>query len=154
MPELADLRALPAPHRGVRTFGWSRMGQAILNGPAADLGAIQLEGVQAEGFRGSEAVRARRGAAQTFYEEVSDWFGPGDGMVATRGSRAPLIRFLLGSGQKVIGGERIETAPRQTELIGGLGCGQSLVLERSQDMANEGRSVAVRELLVLFKSRE
>ena len=65
------------------------MCQTILNGPAADLGAVELEGVQSQGFRGREAVRARRGASQTFLEEVSDRLRPGCGVVATRSSGDP-----------------------------------------------------------------
>ena len=40
---------------------------AILHRPAADLSTVQLEVVQAQGFRGGEAVRARRDAHQTLF---------------------------------------------------------------------------------------
>ena len=40
LPEFADLGALPTTHWGVRTFRWGGMGEAMLHGPAADLGAI------------------------------------------------------------------------------------------------------------------
>ena len=89
LPEFADLGALPATHRGVRAFGRSGMGQAILHGPAADLGAVELEGVQAQVLRCGEAVWARRGARQALLEEVGDGLGLGGGVGATRGSRQP-----------------------------------------------------------------
>src|ERR1022692_560858 len=79
LPEFADLRALPATHWGVRAFGRSRMGMTIFNRPAADLCAVELEGVQSEGFRGGEAVRAR-------WEQ----------------SRRFLRRSVTGSGQAVV----------------------------------------------------
>ena len=44
LPEFADLRALPAPHWGARAFGRGRMRKTILDGPAPDLGAVELEG--------------------------------------------------------------------------------------------------------------
>jgi len=50
LPEFADLGALPAAHRGVRALGRSRMGATVLHGPVADLGAVELEGVQTQGF--------------------------------------------------------------------------------------------------------
>ena len=45
LPEFADLGALPATHWGVRAFGRSRMRITIFNCPAANLGAVELEGV-------------------------------------------------------------------------------------------------------------
>ena len=50
LPEFADLGALPAAHRGVRSLGRSWMRITMLDGPEADLGAVELEGVQAQGF--------------------------------------------------------------------------------------------------------
>src|ERR1019366_10112010 len=94
LPELADLRALPATDWGLRAFGRMRMRQTILHRPAADLGAVELEGVQAQGLGSGEAVRARWGASQTLFEEVGDGLGPGGGVVATRGSREPRISLL------------------------------------------------------------
>ena len=67
LPEFADLGALPAAHGCVGAFGRSRMRITLFNRPAADLGAVQLEGVQSEGFGGGEAVRARWGASQAFF---------------------------------------------------------------------------------------
>ena len=45
LPKFADLGALPAAHRGMRALGWSRMRAPILDGPLADLGAVEFEGV-------------------------------------------------------------------------------------------------------------
>ena len=50
LPEFADLGALPAAHRGVRTLGRNRMRAPILDGPLADLGAVELKGMQAQGL--------------------------------------------------------------------------------------------------------
>jgi hypothetical protein len=57
------------------------MGIVIVNGPLANLGTIEFEGVQSQGFRGNEAVRARRVAIETFFEEVGNRLGPSCGMV-------------------------------------------------------------------------
>jgi len=82
LPEFADLGALPATHWGMRAFGRSRMRTPIFNRPAADLGAVEFEGVQSQGFGGGEAVRARRGASQAFFEQVGDRLGPSGGVVS------------------------------------------------------------------------
>ena len=50
LPEFADLGALPTAHRSVRTLGRSRMRVTVLDSPAADWGAVKLEGEQAQGF--------------------------------------------------------------------------------------------------------
>jgi len=121
LPEFADLGALPAADWGVRAFGGSRMRITIFNGPAADLGAVQPEGVQSEGFGGGEAVRARRGASQTLFEEVGDRLGPSGGVVTARGSRNPEPLCLSRAGAEVIGKERIEATGGEAELLGGFG---------------------------------
>jgi len=66
LPEFADLGALPATHWGVRAFGRSRMRTTLFHRPAADLCAVELEGVQSEGFGSGEAVRARREQVRRF----------------------------------------------------------------------------------------
>jgi hypothetical protein len=91
----------------------------ILHRPAADLGAIELEGVQTQGLRGGEAIRARRQASQTLFEEVSNRLGPGRGVVTPRDSRGPQTLFLSSAGAQVIGQEGIDAAAGQTELFGG-----------------------------------
>jgi hypothetical protein len=48
LPEFADLRALPAADGRQNFFGRDRMGETVFERPAADLGAVELEGVQAE----------------------------------------------------------------------------------------------------------
>ena len=59
LPEFADVRALPAAHGCQDSFGRDGMGEFVFDGPAADLGAVEFEGVQAEGFGSGEAVRTR-----------------------------------------------------------------------------------------------
>jgi len=84
------------------------MSQSILDGPEADLSAVDFKGEQAQGFRGSEAVRTGRRTGQTFSEEVSDWLGPGECVVAARGSGNPQILFLVSASTEVISGKGIE----------------------------------------------
>ena len=143
LPEFADLGALPAAHRGERALGRGGMGITLLDGPMADLGAVELERVQPEGFGGGEAVRARRGTTQPFYEELDDGFGPGGGVVAARGARGPPLFFLGGAGAEVVGAEGVETAARQAQLLGGGGGRQGLLAEGSEDVTDKSRGVTM-----------
>ena len=59
LPEFADRGARPAAHRGRDFFGRVGMGEIIFQRPTADLGAVEFEGVQAQGFGTGEAVRTR-----------------------------------------------------------------------------------------------
>jgi hypothetical protein len=120
LPEFADLGALPAAHWGVRALGGGGMRITLFNRPATDLGAVELKGVESEGFGSGEAVRARWGAIQAFFEKVGDRLGPSGGMVTPRGCGDPPPRLFSGAGPEVIGKERIEAAPGEAELLGGL----------------------------------
>ena len=152
LPEFADLGTLPAPHRGVGTFGRVPMRQTIFNGPVPDLGPVELEGVESQGFRGGEAVRARRRAGQTLFQKVGDRLGPGGGVITARSSRDPQTLFLARAGAKVIGGERVEAAAGDVEFFGRIGGAHRAPSEASQHMADEGSAMPIGQLLVLFKT--
>lgn len=72
LPEFADLRALPTAHGGQNFFGRDGMGELVIDGPAADLGAVEFEVEEAEYFGSGEALRTGRRAGQAFFEEVQD----------------------------------------------------------------------------------
>ncbi len=143
LPEFADLGALPATHRGMRTLGRIGMGPAILHGPATDLGPVEFEVVQAQGLGSGEAVGARWGASQALFEEVGDGLGPGSGVVATGGAWEPRIGFLAGASPEVIGGERIEAAERDVELCRRFGGRQGALAKGLQHMPDERGRVAI-----------
>ena len=60
LPEFADLRALPAAHGRVRTLRWHGMREIIFQGPAANLGPVELESVEAQGLGSDKAIGAGR----------------------------------------------------------------------------------------------
>lgn len=95
------------------------MGQVVFNGPAANLRAIQLEGIKPQGFGGGEAVRTGRKALEPFFEQCDDRFRPGGGMVSAGGFGRPAILPAFSARLQIIGVKRIETAGRKTELFGG-----------------------------------
>ena len=110
LPEFADERALPASHRGQGFSGWDGMGEVVFNGPAADLGAVEFEGVQAEGLGSGKAVRTRGRAGQPLFEEFDDRLRPGRGMVATGSAGRPKGLLLTGARGVVSGGQSVKAA--------------------------------------------
>jgi len=154
LPEFADLRALPAAHGCQNLFWRAGMGEIIFQRPAANLGAVELEGMKAQGFGSGEAVRTRRLAGQTLFQEIQDGLGPRLGMIATRNAGDPKGFLLLGAGEVVSGGQSVKATGRESELFSGLGGGQRLLLESIQHMTDEGGSVAMDELLMLFKDAQ
>lgn len=60
LPKFADLRSLPAANRRAGSFRHHGVGVTIFDSPAPDLGTIQFERMQAEGFGSDKAVGARR----------------------------------------------------------------------------------------------
>lgn len=117
LPEFADLGALPAPHRRGRLFCGCGMGMTVLQGPMADLGAVEFEGVEAQDLRSGEAVGARRRASQALFEEVQDGLRPWRRVVATRATWRPKAALSLGASAEKIAGKNVEATTRETELV-------------------------------------
>ena len=151
MPEFADLRALPAPHRSEDFFCWNGMGQIIFECPAADLCSVEFEVVQAQGFGSGEAVRTGRRAGQTFGEQIDNGLVPTGGMIAARSSGSPEGVLFSGAGGVVSGGQSVEAAAGESELRESLRGVQRVLAEAFQHMADEGQRVTMNQLLVFFK---
>ena len=124
LPKFTDLGALPAANRRVWFIGWGGMGVTVSQSPVAHLSAIQFKAVETEGFRSSEAVGTRRGAGQTFYQEVNDGLRPRFCVVSTRTARHPKGSLFLGTSSQIIRGENIELATGKAEFVGGFGGGK------------------------------
>jgi hypothetical protein len=62
--------------------------------------------------------------------------------------------LFFGAGTEVIGGERVEAAGRDAQLVGGLGGRQRALQERVEHIADEGGCVTRDELLMLFKDEQ
>ena len=151
LPEFADLRALPAAHGRQNFFGRDRLGELVGECPAADLGAVEFEGVQAQGFGSRKAVRTRGRAGQSLLKQFDNGLRPVGGMVATGSPGRPKGQPFAGAGGVVSGGECVEPAAGDAELGGGLRRAQRASPEMFEPMADEGGCVPVDELLVFFK---
>ena len=118
LPEFANLRTLPAPNRSPRFLGSRSMGIAILYRPVTDLGAVELEGVEAKGFRSGEAIGARRRTAQTLFKEVHDGLRPRQSVVTAGAVRSPKVSRFLSTSTAIVGGQDIESAGGEAQLLG------------------------------------
>ena len=97
LPEFAEPGALPAADGGADFLGRAGVGQFIFDGPTADLGAVEFEVMQAQGFGGGEVVGTRRGAGQAFLEERQHERWPGLGVIAARSAGRPVCRQFFGA---------------------------------------------------------
>lgn len=150
LPEFADLGALPAADGGENAFGRNGVSEIIFDGPMADLGAVEFEGVQAQSFGGGEAVGTRRFAGQAFFQEVENGLGPGFGVIAAGSAGDPEMGLLFGMGQEIGGGKSVESAAGEAELIGGFGGAQGVLPESFEHMTDEGGGMTMDELLMFF----
>lgn len=150
LPQFADLGALPAADGSQNAFGRDGMSQIILEGPVADLSAIELEGMKPQGFGGDEAVGRRRLAVQTFFQQVQNGLWPGFGMIAAGTAGNPEMFLFFGAGQKISGGKDMETTAGESELVGGFRRRQSMLPEGFENVADERRRMAMDELLMFF----
>ena len=154
LPEFTDAGALPAAHGGQNSLGWDRMGQAILDGPPADLGTVQFEGVKPKSFGSGETVGTGRSGTEALFEEVQDGLGPWPGVVAAGWAGSPERCLFEGSSAGVIGGEDIEATAGESKLVRSLGGVELALAEVLNDMAKEGGGMTMDERLVLFKDAQ
>jgi hypothetical protein len=153
LPEFPNALALPAAHHRQNSFGRDGMGQMIGNGPVADLGAVELEAVQAQGFGCGKAVGARRRTVQAFAEKFQNRLRPRRGVVTARVAGNPEGRCFLGAGAEVSCGEGVEAAAGDTQLISGPSGAQRALGKGFEHIANKRRRMTMDELLVVFRAR-
>ena len=119
MPEFADLAALPAPNQGGGAMVGPGVGQALFDGPAADLSAVDFEVALAEYLAGGKTVRGGRFAAETLAQERLHFGGPIGCMVAPRNAGLPGGFLTVRTGFEVIAIELVEATTAQAELVRG-----------------------------------
>ena len=75
-------------------------------------------------------------------------------MIAARSTRHPKLRLLFSAGARVSGGQRVEAAAREAELVGGFGGRQGVLPESFEHLPDERGRVTMEQLLVFFKGGE
>jgi hypothetical protein len=151
LPEFADLRALPAAYGRVRTLGGHWVSVIILQGPTANLGPVELERVEAQGFGSDKAIGAGRGAAQALFEQAQNGRRPRRSMIPAGTARDPDVGHFVRAGFEVFGAQGIESAAGNLELVCRFGGAEPPLAKTLQNVTNEGGRMPMEQLLVLFK---
>ena len=143
LPEFADLRALPAAYWRVGTLRWHWVGVIISNGPTANLGTVELERVQAQGFGSHKAIGAGRRAAKALFEQVQNWLRPSRAMIAAGTARQPCVGSFVRAGFEVLGAQTVKTAAGNLELLSGLRGAEPQFAKTIQNVTNERRCMSM-----------
>lgn len=136
LPQFTDLAALPAPDRSGRAAIGSGVGQVVLDGPTADLGAIDFELAVAEPLAGREAGGGWWFALEPFVQERLDLIGPRAGMITSGKWRRPSGLLVIGTGLEVVTVKLVEAAAGKAQSGGGNFDFESAGAESSQQMTD------------------
>ena len=101
MPESAVVAGLPAFDWFARGFEAGVGGQIVLDGPAADAGAVGGEVEAAVEFAGGGAVGGGWLGGQEFGEQIQDGLRPSRIMVAAGKAWGPSVGAALGASAEV-----------------------------------------------------
>ena len=150
-PEFADVGALPAADGG---GGWGvgfGRGELIFDGPATDLGAVEIEVTETEDFTGGEAVVGGRGGAETFAQECDDVVGPDGSVIAAGSAGRPEVLLVMGAGGEVIRVELVEAAAGEVEFAAGLAGGDLTGAELGEEVTDQWSGETMRELIFFMR---
>lgn len=119
LPESAVVAGLPAFDGLGRGLVAGVGGQLVLEGPAADTGAVGLEVQTAVEFAGGGAVGGGRLGGKEFGEQRADLVGPDGMMVAAGAAGRPGVGVALGAGVQIVGVEFVEAGAGQAQFGSG-----------------------------------
>ena len=146
LPEGAEVAGLPAFDGFGRGFVAGVGGEFVLDGPAADAGAVGFEVEAAVEFAGGGAVGGRGLGGEEFGEQGGDFGGPLRLVVAAGAAGGPGCGPALGAGQQVVGAQLVEAADADAQFVGDR-CGRKVALTGlSEEVADQWRGEAVSEL--------
>ena len=121
-----------------------------MDGPVADLGAIDFEITEAQEFAGDEAVIGGGSGGEAFAEQRENGGGPVGGVIAAGGAGGPEGFLLVGAGAEIAGVKFIEAAARQPEFVRGAAGVELLGAEGGQHMTDQRGGETMSELLIFF----
>jgi hypothetical protein len=135
-PGVAGLPAFDGFGRGVET---GVRGEVVLEGPAADAGAVGSQAEAALEFAGTSAVGGGGLGGEQFGEQGRDGGGPRGQMIAARNAGRPSFGLSPGARPQVVGVNLVKAGERQSQFPGGFGSGEFPLSMAGQEVANEGR---------------
>ena len=136
LPKRTEVADLPAPDRFGGLFVTGVRREVVGDGPAADAGAIGLEGEAAEQFAGDGAVGGARGGGKKTCGESGGVSRPVRLMIAAGNSRLPNPGTALGTGAEVIGAELVDAGQAEAQFGCEASCRKFARSQLSKKVAN------------------
>jgi len=146
LPKRTEVAGLPATNRFGRLFVTGVWREVVGDSPAADAGAIGLEGEAAEQFAGDSAVGGARGGRKKTCGESDGISRPVRLMIAAGNSWLPSLSAALGAGAEVGGAELVDAGQAETEFRSEASCRKLVCSPLSEKVADERRGKAARQL--------
>ena len=146
LPERAQIADLPAFDGLGRGFVAGVGREFVLDGPAADAGAVGFKLEAAEQFTGGRAVSGRRFGRKQPGEQGGHVGWPIGMMIAAGNAGGPDLGPTLGAGAQILAVEFVEASPGQTQFAGGGDGGEFVGAVAGQQMADEGSGQTVDQL--------
>jgi len=136
LPKRTEVADLPATDRFGGLFVSGVRREVVGDGPAADAGAIGLEGEAAEQFAGDGAVGARRGGGKKTCGQSDGISRPVWLMITAGNSRLPSPGSTLGAGAQVVGAQFVDAGQAQAEFRSEARCGKFTCSQLSEKVAD------------------
>ena len=146
LPKRTEVADLPATDRFGGFFVTGVRREVVGDGPAADAGAIGLEGEAAEQFAGDGAVGARRGGTQKTCGQNDGVRRPVWLMIAAGNARLPSPGAALGAGAQVVGAELVNAGQAQAEFRREARCRKFAGSQLGEKVADQRRGKTAGEL--------
>jgi hypothetical protein len=145
-PEFADWGPLPAADGREQWGVGFGMRELIFDGPTPDLGAIQFEVAEAQGFAGHETVVGGRSGGAAFAQQREEVGGPVGGVIAAGDAGRPVLLLVVGTRAEIIGLEFVEATTTEVEFAGGGAGREEPFAELGEDETDQRRGETMREL--------
>ncbi len=118
LPELTETVALPAPDHPGSGAQAGGLGQVVLNGPAADLSAVDFELKTQQDLAGSKAIGRGRPTTEAGAQEGLNVRRPVGAVIAAGAVGLPEL-IAAGSGRQIVAVKLIEAAARKLQFGSG-----------------------------------
>jgi len=137
LPEGAVVAGLPAFDRLGRGFEAGVGGQIVLDGPAANAGAVGGEVEAAVEFAGGGAVGGGWFGGEQFGEQGDHRVRPVWTVITAGKSGGPSLEAVLGTSFEIVAVDFVKAGVGQIQFVGSLGCGKFSLPMRGQKMTDE-----------------
>jgi hypothetical protein len=153
LPEGAVVAGLPTFDGFAEGFVAGVGVELVLDGPAADAGAVGFEVEAAMEFAGDGAVGGGWFRSEEFGGQCGGVSRPGGMMISAGDAGRPGVGLALGAGPEVIGVKFVEAGMRQSQFGGGADGAEVSSAEAVEDVTDEWRRQTFAELKFFIAAR-